>query len=80
MELCNKEIIEKELDEIDRVIITRSKTIEELKCRRYELMAELDDLDIQQAVECAIESGVSPKRLIELIVIEAKSGIHERTD
>jgi len=71
-----KASIEKELDEIDKIIIARSKTIEDLKCRRYELMAGLDDIDIREAVECAIENGISPRRLIDLIITETKSGCH----
>ena len=78
MEREPKSNIEKELDEIDKLIIARSKTVEDLKCRRYELMAELDDLDIHEAVECAIENGISPKRLIDLIVEESRSGGHDR--
>ena len=68
--------IEKELGEIDRIIIARSKTVEDLKCRRYELMAELDDLDIHDAVECAIENDISPKRLIEMILAETGANHH----
>ena len=72
MELDVRENIEKELDEIDKLIIARSKTIEDLKCRRYQLMAELEDLDIHEAVECAIENGISPRRLINMIIAETK--------
>ena len=78
MEREPKSNIEKELDEIDKLIIARSKTVEDLKCRRYELMAELDDLDIHEAVECAIENGISPKRLIDLIISESRSGGHDK--
>ena len=73
MDHDNKVNIEKELDEIDKTIIARSKAIEDLKCRRYELMAELEDLDIHEAVECAIENSISPRRLIDLIIAEVRS-------
>ena len=76
MELDVRENIEKELDEIDKLIIARSKTIEDLKCRRYQLMAELEDLDIHEAVECAIENGISPRRLIDMIIAETKTCAH----
>ena len=64
--------IEKEIDEIDKKIIEKSKTIEQLKCRRYELMAELDDISIHEAIECAIENDISPKRLLDMIVAETR--------
>ena len=73
MEHDTKLDLEKELDEIDKRIIERSKTIGQLKCRRYELLAELDDLTIQDAVECAIENDISPKHLLDLIIAETKN-------
>jgi len=76
VELDVRENIEKELDEIDKLIIARSKTIEDLKSRRYQLMAELEDLDIHEAVECAIENGISPRRLINMIIAETKICTH----
>jgi len=72
MEHDHKADIEKELDEIDRTIIARSKAVEDLKCRRYELIAELDNLDIHEAVECAIENDISPRRLIKMIISDSK--------
>ena len=60
--------IEKEVEAVDRAIVAHEKEIEELVCKRYELIARKNDLDMQEVIECLFESNIEPKEVMKLIV------------
>jgi len=63
---------DKEVEAVDRAIVTHEKEIEELISKRYELIAQKNDLDMQEVVECLFESEMEPKEVMELIVAAIK--------
>jgi len=63
---------DKEVEAVDRAIVTHEKEIEELISKRYELIAQKNDLDMQEVVECLFESDMEPKEVMELIVAAIK--------
>ena len=58
---------DKEIEAVDRAIVAREKEIEELICKRYELIVQKNDLDMQEVIECLFESNINPKEIMELI-------------
>jgi len=63
---------DKEVEFIDKAIVTHQKEIEELICKRYELIAKKTDLDMHEIIECLYESDLEPKEVMELIVAAIK--------
>jgi len=59
---------DKEIEAVDKAIVAHEKEIEELICKRYELIARKNDFDMQEVVEYLIESNVKPKEIMELII------------
>jgi len=74
MSQISKAVIDfdKELEVVDRAIVAREKEIEELICKRYELIAMKNDLEMQEVVECIFESNIDPNEVMELIVTAIK--------
>ena len=69
--------LEKEMEEIDEAIVTHNRIIEELKCQRYELVAQRQDWDMQEVFECAFENGFTAEEMMQLLVdaIKAKKSV-----
>jgi len=64
--------LEKSIEDIDSRIIEHNMAAENLKLRRCELLAQKQNADIGDVIEYALEVGIEPKRMIELITAEAK--------
>lgn len=59
--------LDKEIEEIDKAIITYNEIIEGLKWQRYELLSNKHDLDMNDVLECIIEKGLSANEVLKLI-------------
>ena len=62
--------IESRLEEIDEAIVTHNKIIHKLTMQRYDLISQKIDLEMNETLECAIESDISPRRVMDLIISE----------
>ena len=68
--------LEERIEEIDEAIITHNKIIRKLTMQRYDLVSRKLDLEMDEALECAIENDISPRRVMDLIISE----IEERNE
>ena len=59
--------LEKELEFIDFTITEYSLKIAQLRNRRCELLAEKQELDLNEVFECIIEKGISAFEIMQLI-------------
>ena len=59
--------LDKELEFIDFTITEYSLKIAQLKNRRCELLAEKQDLDLNDVFECIIEKGLSANEIMQFI-------------
>jgi len=72
--------LEKSIEEIDCRIIEYNMAAENLKLRRCELLAQKQNADVADVIEYALEVGIEPRRMIELIAAEArKNSLKEST-
>jgi len=62
--------LDKRIEEVDEAIITHNKIISKLTIQRYDLVSRKLDLEMDEALECAIESDISPRRVMDLIISE----------
>jgi len=71
--------LDNSIEYIDCKIIEYNLAAENLKLRRCELLAQKQNADIDDVIEYALEIGIEPKRIIELISAEAsKNSCKER--
>lgn len=59
--------LDKELEFIDYTITEYSLKIAQLRNRRCELLAEKQDLDLNDVFECIIEKGLSASEIMQFI-------------
>jgi len=59
---------DREVEAVDSAIVAHKREIEELISKRYELIAQKSDLDMQEVVECLFECDLDPKEVMEFIV------------
>jgi len=71
--------IESEMEETDEAIFTHSRIVEKLKLQRYKLVAEMEDLELNDVVECIIENDISPRRMMDLIISEIERRMDQNT-
>jgi len=64
--------LESKIEEIDDAIITHKKIIQKLGQQRYDLISQKLDLEMEETLECAIESDISPRRVMDLIIAEVE--------
>ena len=64
--------IEKEIDEKDEAIFTHLKIIEKLKEQRNELLAQRSDWRMQEVFELAVEYGLTPDEMKEIVFYALK--------
>jgi len=62
--------LDEKIEEIDEAIMTHNKIVRKLKMQRYDLVSMKIDLEMIEALECAIESNISPRRVMDLIISE----------
>ena len=62
--------LESSIEHIDSKIIEYNLAAENLRLRRCELLAQKQNADIDDVIEYALEIGIEPKRIIELIEAE----------
>jgi len=60
------------IEEIDEAILTHNKIVRKLTVQRYDLVSMKLDLEMDEALECAVESDISPRRVMDLIISEVK--------
>ena len=72
--------LDKSIEEIDCRIIEYNMAAENLKLRRCELLAQKVDADIADVIEYALEVGIQPKRMVELISDEARRAAFQEDD
>ena len=65
--------LENEMEEIDEAIVTHNRIVEDLKCQRYELLAQKQDCEMQEVFECAFENGFTPDEMMQLLVDAIKT-------
>lgn len=58
-----------EIEAVDRAIVAREKEIKDLICKRYELIAKKNDMEMLEVVECLYESNLEPKEIMNLIAV-----------
>ena len=61
--------LEKEMEETEKAIIMHGEIVENLRERRYELIAMKQDLEISEVIECIIENGLSAKEVMDVLSI-----------
>ena len=66
------ESLDSRMEEIDEAIITHNKIIKKLVQQRYDLVSQKLDLEMEETLECAIENGISPRRVMDLIISDVK--------
>jgi len=64
--------LDEKIEEIDEAILTHNKIVRKLSAQRYDLVSMKLDLEMGAALECAIESDISPRRVMDLIISEIK--------
>ena len=62
--------LDSSIEYIDCKIMEYNLAAENLKLRRCELLAQKQNADIDDVIEYALEIGIEPKRIIELIEAE----------
>jgi len=62
--------LDEKIEEIDEAIITHNKIVRKLTMQRYDLVSTRLDLEMDEALECAVESDISPRRVMDLIISE----------
>ena len=62
--------LDEKIEEIDEAIITHNKIVRKLTMQRYDLVSSRLDLEMDEALECAVESDISPRRVMDLIISE----------
>jgi len=71
--------LESSIEYIDCKIIEYNLAADNLKLRRCELIAQKQNAEIDDVIEYALEIGIEPKRIIELIEAEvSKNSCRER--
>jgi len=71
--------LDNSIEYIDCKIIEYNLAAENLKLRRCELLAQKQNADIDDVIEYALEIGIEPKKIIELIAAEVgKTSYRER--
>jgi len=59
---------DKEIGRVDKAIVALSNNLEDLVYKRYELIAQKHNLDINELVKCIVENNLVSKDVMELIV------------
>ena len=62
--------LDEKIEEIDEAIITHNKIVRKLTMQRYDLVSTRLDLEMDEALECAVDSDISPRRVMDLIISE----------
>ena len=70
--LCDHVWLTREMEEVEKAIVSGMTTIEMLRERRYELIIKKEDLKMNEVIDCAIENGISAQELMELVNITSK--------
>jgi len=64
--------IDDELETVDSAIMALATELEDLKRKRYELIAMRNSLSIQEAVECIIENDIPVSEIMEFVAAVQK--------
>jgi len=62
--------LEEKLTEIDEAIIAHNSIVHKLTIQRYDLISRKQNLEITEALECAIENDISPRKMMDLMISE----------
>ena len=59
---------DKEIGRVDKAIVALGNELEDLVCKRYELIAHKHGLDTRELIDCIVENDLMPKEVTALIV------------
>jgi len=62
----------KEMDSVEISIIAHNTEAKGLKCRRYELTTNKDDLELYEVVDRAIDAGITADEIKKFITIASR--------
>ena len=77
--LGKQRILFKEMEEIEERIHAHTMETESLIEKRYELLAQREDLEMKEVIECAIESGITPQELMAFVTRTSKEKRKKKT-
>ena len=63
--------LENLIEDTDDAIVRHNRIIEELILKRYVLISQKQSLEMDEVIECIIESGIPPKKLMDFVIAEA---------
>jgi len=66
-----------EMQRIENAIVGYNLEVESLVRERYELIANKEELEMQEVFDCAIERGITPKEMMELVNSFQKTKPHK---
>jgi len=72
--------LDSSIEYIDCKILEYNLAAENLKLRRCELLAQKQNADIDDVIEYALEIGIEPKRIIELIEAETSKSVYQESN